>query len=81
MLGQTVADPLFVPAIFRHVGILPMLDWARHFAALGLYTLLHNVGRPFVNGMAKQTRSATRRYHLQRLADAWTFGSGSDYKF
>lgn len=81
LLGQMVADPLFVPAIFRHVGIPPMLDWARHFAALGAYTLLHNVGRPAVNALARQTKSAARRYRLQRLADAWTFGSGSDYKF
>ena len=81
LLGQMVADPLFVPAIFRHVGIPPMLDWAKHFATLGVYTLLHNVGRPLVHGMARQTGNATRRYHLQRLADAWTFGSGSDFKF
>ena len=79
LLGQMVSDPLSVPGIFRHVGILPMLDWTRHFAALGAYTALHNVGGPVLRSMARQTGSARRRYHLNRLADAWTFGSGSDY--
>ena len=80
LLGQMVSDPLSVPAIFRHVGIGPMLDWARHFAALGAYTVLHRVGGPFFGGMARATKSSRRRYHLSRLVDAWTYGSGSDYR-
>ena len=44
LFGQVLADPGFVPQIFRHVGIPPMLDWIRHFSALGTYTLLDKVG-------------------------------------
>ena len=43
LFGQVLADPGFVPQIFRHVGIPPMLDWVRHFSALGTYTLLDKV--------------------------------------
>ena len=44
LFGQVLDDPGFVPQIFGHVGIPPMLDWARHFAALGSYTFLDKVG-------------------------------------
>ncbi len=44
LFGQVLDDPGFVPQIFSHVGIPPMLDWARHFVALGSYTLLDKVG-------------------------------------
>ena len=44
LFGQVLADPGFVPQIFKHVGIPPMLDWVRHFSALGTYTLLDKVG-------------------------------------
>jgi len=43
LFGQVLDDPFFVPQIFKHVGIPPMLDWAKHFAALGSYTLLDKV--------------------------------------
>ena len=43
LFGQVLDDPGFVPQIFGHVGIPPMLDWVRHFAALGSYTLLDKV--------------------------------------
>ena len=80
LLGQMVSDPLSVPAIFRRVGIPPMLDWARHFAALGAYTVLHRAAGPLLGSMARRAGSRRRRYHLSRLADAWMYGSGSDYR-
>ena len=43
LFGQVLDDPGFVPQIFGHVGIPPMLDWVRHFAALGSYTFLDKV--------------------------------------
>ena len=43
LFGQVLDDPGFGPQIFGHVGIPPMLDWARHFAALGSYTFLDKV--------------------------------------
>lgn len=43
LFGQVLDDPGFVPQIFKHVGIPPMLDWVKHFSALGTYTLLDKV--------------------------------------
>lgn len=37
------------------------------------------VGRPIVNGIAESS-GAKQQYKLRRLADAWRYGSGSDYK-
>ncbi|CAL5219975.1 g1912 [Coccomyxa viridis] len=79
LFGQVLDDPGFVPQIFGHVGIPPMLDWVRHFAALGSYTFLDKVGRPVLDNMAKGS-DAKRQYRLRRLADAWRYGSGSDFK-
>ncbi|CAK0769871.1 hypothetical protein CVIRNUC_003711 [Coccomyxa viridis] len=79
LFGQVLADPGFVPQIFKHVGIPPMLDWVRHFSALGTYTLLDKVGRPIVNSIAESS-GAKQQYKLRRLADAWRYGSSSDYK-
>lgn len=37
------------------------------------------VGRPVLNRFAKGA-DAKRQYRLRRLADAWRYGSGSDFK-
>lgn len=79
LVSQMLSDPLFVPAIFRHVGIPPMLDWLKHFTALGAYTLLHKAGKPVVRRLAQKS-SGRRRFKLNRLLDAWKYGSGSDFR-
>ena len=40
---------------------------------------LVQVGRPVLSSMAKGS-DAKRQYKLRRLADAWRYGSGSDFK-
>ena len=42
LLGQVQSQPGSIPAILAHVGALPILDWTRHFLALGAPTLHHN---------------------------------------
>ncbi len=79
LVSQMLSDPLFVPQIFRHVGIPPMLDWLKHFTALGAYTALHKAGKPIVRAIASRS-DGKRRYRLNRLLDAWKYGSGSDFK-
>ena len=37
------------------------------------------VGRPVLDNIAKGS-DAKRQYRLRRLADAWRYGSGSDFK-
>ena len=39
LLGQVQSQPGSIPAILAHVGALPILDWTRHFLALGAPTL------------------------------------------
>ena len=41
LMRQMVGDFGLIPQIFQHVGVFPLLDWSRHFAALGLYTSLN----------------------------------------
>ena len=36
------------------------------------------VGRPIVNSIAENS-DTKQQYKLRRLADAWRYGSGSDY--
>ncbi|KAK9803372.1 hypothetical protein WJX72_000257 [[Myrmecia] bisecta] len=78
LFGQVVSDPLFIPQIFKHVGVLPLLDWSRHYAALGAYTVLHGAAPAFKALAGKLPPK--QRYRLRRQLDAWEFGSGLDYK-
>lgn len=39
LLGQVQSQPGSIPAILAHVGALPILDWTRHFLALGAPSL------------------------------------------
>jgi hypothetical protein len=79
LISQMLADPLFVPAIFKHVGIGPMLDWLKHFTALGGYTALYNLGRPVINSIADRSGDK-QKFRLHRLIDAWKYGSGLDFR-
>lgn len=78
LVSQMVADPLFVPAIFKHVGVFPMLDWLMHFTALGGYTAFYKLAAPLTNAIAERS-DEKQRFRLHRLIDAWKFGSGSDF--
>ena len=78
LLGQVVADPVFVLAIIRHVGILPILQWLVHFLALGTYTALYAASKP-VNGIAAKL-PPKQQHSWHRQVESWKFGSGQDYK-
>jgi hypothetical protein len=41
-----ITNPLSMPFILLHVGVLNVMGWFRHFAMMALYTLLHQVSRP-----------------------------------
>ena len=61
LFGQVLDDPGFVPQIFSHVGIPPMLDWVKHFAALGSYTLLDKVGAAISASHSMRARFRSKR--------------------
>lgn len=78
---QVVGDPTMVPRLLAHVGPEAMLDWMGHAGALGMYTAFDASVGPLVNKMANSDELAPRaRFQLRRLAEAWRYGSGQDYK-
>jgi len=78
-----VKDPLFMPEIVSHVGILTLIDWLGHLFMLILYTGLHTFVTPILNvGIDNDLISDTRqKYRVRRFMDAWKYGSGCDYVF
>jgi len=78
-----IKDPLFMPEIISHVGILTLVDWLGHVFMLTLYTGLHTFVTPIVNvGIDNDLIVDTRqKYRLRRFMDAWKYGSGCDYVF
>lgn len=78
LLGQLTTDPLVIPMIFKHVGMLPIFGWVRHFLTLALYTVLSKV-----RGLAQHApKAATDRqqYFRNRKAESLKYGSGFDYR-
>ncbi len=70
MAQQMVREPLFVPALLKHVGLEAMADWMRHVAALALYTSLHSGMAGPLKQLAPRLQPM-QRYRLNRLLDAW----------
>jgi hypothetical protein len=79
MAAQVVQEPLFVPKLMAHVGPLPLADWMSHVAALGTYAALHKAAAPPLKQVGKLL-TPREKFKLNRLLDAWEYGSGSDYK-
>ncbi|EFJ53125.1 hypothetical protein VOLCADRAFT_54927, partial [Volvox carteri f. nagariensis] len=83
MAAQILTDPASIPSLIRHVGPAPLLEWLSHMANLAAYTALHGAAsmadlRTAVSGAAVLT--PRERFALNRLLDAWEYGSGMDYK-
>lgn len=66
-------DPVVILRVLGQVGPRVLIGWFLHYAALGLYTLLHTLLGPF--------KPLVRSYHLRRLLDAFKYGSASDYEY
>ncbi len=79
LAGQMAADPLFVSQIFSHVGIPPLLDWAKHYVALATYTILYNLVTPVAPAIVKQL-PPRQRFLFRRQLEAWQYGAGLDYR-
>ena len=77
LLGQLTTDPLVIPRIFVHVGVLPILGWVKHFLTLALYSVITKI-----RGLAEHApKAATDRqqYFRNRRAESLKYGSGFDY--
>ncbi|KAG2500246.1 hypothetical protein HYH03_001824 [Edaphochlamys debaryana] len=83
LTAQMFGDPASIPRLISHVGPGPLLEWVGHMASLGAYTALHSAAT--AAGARKQVAespvlTARERFTLNRLLDAWEYGSGLDYK-
>lgn len=81
----TVRDPANIPQLLYHIGPLELADWLRHFANMLAYDALHRtVGEPIIRRLSSpsgdhETTHQRLAFKLNRLADAWEYGSGNDY--
>lgn len=76
-------DPLFIPQIVLHVGLPSLAEWLVHFSAMGAFTALHHLlGKSILDGSAfwMSSMEPAQAYKWRRLAEAWKFGAGLDYK-
>jgi lycopene cyclase CruP len=76
MLAMAVADPVLVAKIVQQVGMSTLLDWASHYANLGGYSLLHQIGQK----LSANSTNPQQQYRWQCWREAWRFGSGGDYR-
>lgn len=77
LLGQLTTDPLVIPQIFKHVGVLPILGWVRHFFALAVYTIVSKL-----RGLAhyRPPKATSREEFLRnRRVESFKYGCGFDY--
>lgn len=76
-LWKTAIDyPAIVTKIIPQVGLPPLLDWMRHYWALGAYRGLSALGER-LGGFGGQ--SPRQAYYIRRWLDAWKYGCGRDY--
>lgn len=79
MAGQMMKAPAFMPEILTTVGVPPILDWTKHFVAMGVYTALSELLERPLREHAKKL-GPKERYRLNRTLEAWRFGAGLDYE-
>ncbi len=77
MLAMAGADPVLVLKIVNQVGLGTLLDWAGHYANLGSYSFLNQLGHSLA--AAEQYLNPQQRYRWQCWRSAWRFGTGGDY--
>lgn len=77
LLQVSLQAPAMVPKILQQVGPGALVDWMRHFAALGGYSALHQA-TPLIQSWSERLPQA-QRHRWQRRIEAWTYGSGADF--
>jgi lycopene cyclase CruP len=78
VMGQMALDPLFIPQLLAHVGPLAMLDWLRHFVALGAFEVAWWAS-PHLRRLFDTARLDGKvSYRARRCLDAVEYGSGHD---
>ena len=78
LIQVSLQSPTMVPKILQQVGPRALTDWMGHFAALGLYSGLHQIA-PALQNWTK-TLPEAQRQRWQRRMEAWAYGSGADFE-
>jgi lycopene cyclase CruP len=76
MLMTGLLHPAQVLGLLPQLGIHSLVDWSRHFLALGSYSLLAAVAR-LPNSVEGVTPKA---YRQRRRCESWWYGAGFDYE-
>lgn len=85
MLRTSVVHPAIVLQIIPQVGLGTLASWLWHYANLGLYAGLNQIGRSRKRCGAISPRPWSKSlppawsYRIARWLDAWEYGSGGDY--
>ena len=74
MMGMMFKDPITITRVLFQLGPKMIIMWMFHFICLVAYTLLHIILSP-LRSIAKAKGS----YKLQRMLDAFEWGSGMDH--
>ena len=80
LLLAALQDPLTPFKVVPHVGVVPMVDFFKHFLMLGWFTVLYRVlGTPLLALSLSKSLSPATKYDIKRAVEQWKFGSGLDY--
>lgn len=74
MTGMMLRDPITIFRVLFQIGPKVLLGWFAHYAMLGVYTVLHHT-------LGKLITAHSKNFRLRRLAQAWCYGSSSDYVY
>jgi flavin-dependent dehydrogenase len=79
LVSMTLTEPLFVPEILMNAGVGPILDWFKHFAALGAYDFLASPAAALADTVKDFSAvSPRRRFIIRRQCEAIIYGAGRD---
>jgi lycopene cyclase CruP len=78
LLKTSMSHPGLIAKLTPSLGIMPLLDWMRHYLNLATYRTLWPVGQgiePWIKNLPEQ-----QQYYYHQWLEAWKYGSGSDYE-
>ncbi len=78
MLKVGLFNPLLVPKLLPQIGVPMLLDWFRHYLALGGYSLLWPIADR-LEPLLRPQLGTTLGYRYRQWLQALKFGSGQDY--
>lgn len=74
LVQVSLRSPQLIPGILQQVGVGSLLDWLRHFGALGLYSALS----PLLGEKQDPSKVGRQQYRRHRWQDALKYGAGLD---